>query len=113
MRLGKTAPPDMTVEQFRIWWSEHGDGCTAVPDSVFGTPCFFHDYAYYIRESSRFDADVMFLANMIVETARLDARQIITYGRILRAFVYFFGVRVFGWAAWIHPWGKRERVWRR
>jgi hypothetical protein len=65
------------------------DGCTAVPDFDFGKDCCGeHDYHYQAKEISRAEAD-----------KRL--RQCIQKkGYILLPWIYWLGVRIFGYKAY-------------
>jgi hypothetical protein len=78
-------------EQCQIVWDgiKRGvkyDGCTGVPDFDFGADCCGeHDYHYQLSDISRAEAD-----RRLRECLRKK-------GYFVLPWVYWFGVRVFGW----------------
>lgn len=65
------------------------DGCTAVPDFDFGADCCGeHDYHYQAHDVSRSVAD-----KKLRECIKKK-------GYVPLAWIYWFGVRVVGWAFW-------------
>ncbi len=71
------------------------DGCTAVPDFNFGLDCCGeHDYHYQSRKLDRASAD------------KRMRECIQKKGYIVLPWIYWFGVRTFGWF-W---WNKRSKI---
>lgn len=65
------------------------DGCTAVPDFDFGSDCCGeHDYHYQDRTITRAEAD-----RRLRDCLRKK-------GYVVLPWIYWAGVRVFGWCFW-------------
>lgn len=84
--------PNVPVKEKPLWKDEFSNGCSLVPDVPETVHCcVIHDKAYYEAgggAKGRAAADKAFL-NCMKEA-----------GWTWRAYVRYFGVRMFGWTFW-------------
>jgi hypothetical protein len=77
-----------TVETFRAFYELMSDGCTFAPDMVFYDCCVEHDIDYSTGTVNRAEAD---------RKLRVCIR---AKGYPILCWVYWLGVRLFGWVSY-------------